>query len=104
MTGYADTDLFGPSNELTRAEFVTVPHRIVDPEAAGVDFTTAKNETGFADVEDGKFYTAAANWAVANKIITGVDVDGTCYVQADTILSRAMAAQVIANSCYNDLL
>ncbi len=104
MTGYADTDLFGLSNALTRAEFVTVLHRIVDPEAAGVDFTTVKNETGFADVEDGKFYTAAANWAVANKIITGVDVDGTCYVQADTILSRAMAAQVIANSCYNDLL
>ena len=104
MTGYADTDLFGPSNELTRAEFVTVLHRIVDPEAAGVDFTTAKNETGFADVEDGKFCTAAANWAVANKIITGVDVDGTRYIQADTILSRAMAAQVIANSCYNDLL
>ena len=101
MTGYADTDLFRPSNELTRAEFVTVLHRIVDPEAAGVDFTTAKNETGFADVEDGKFYTVAANWAVANKIIT---VDCTCYVQADTILSRAMAAQVIANSCYNDLL
>ena len=104
MTGYADTDLFRPSNELTRAEFVTMLHRIVDPEAAGVDFTTAKNETGFADVEDGKFYTVAANWAVANKIITGVDVDCTCYVQADTILSRAMAAQVIANSCYNDLL
>ena len=37
MTGYADTD------------FVTVLHRIVDPEAAGVDFTTAKNETGFAE-------------------------------------------------------
>ena len=46
MTGYADTDLFGPSNELTRTEFVTVLHRIVDPEAAGVDFTTVKNETG----------------------------------------------------------
>lgn len=86
---------------------MSVLHRIVDPEAAGVDFTTVKNETGFADVEDGKFYTAAANWAVANKIITGVDgvdVDGTRYIQADTILSRAMAAQVIANSCYNDLL
>ncbi len=53
MTGYADTDLFGPSNALTRAEFATVLHRIVDPEAAGVDFTTVKNETGFADVEDG---------------------------------------------------
>ena len=157
----------GRANELTRAEFVTVLHRIVDPEAAGVDFTTVKNETGFADGENDKFYTAAANWAADNKIITGVDcvefqpntpvdrqtmcvilfrylkaenpsvdklnsmsdadgvaewategvswalnegvisgvdVDGTRYIQADTILSRAMAAQVIANSCYNDLL
>ena len=104
MTGYADTDLFGLSNALTRAEFATVLYRIMNPDAASADFTTAKNKTGFADVEDGKFYTAAANWAVANKIITGVDVDGTRYIQADTILSRAMAAQVIANSCYNDLL
>ena len=55
MTGYADTALFGPSNALTRAEFATVLHRIVDPEAAGVDFTTVKNETGFADVEYGNY-------------------------------------------------
>lgn len=166
MTGYADTDLFGPSNELTRAEFVTVLHRIVDPEAAGVGFTTAKNETVLDGVEDGKFYTPAANWAVAEGIITGVDgkefqpntpcdrqtmcvilsrlfgaenpsmdklnsmpdaegvavwategvawalnegvisgvdVDGTRYIQADTVLSRAMAAQVVANSCYSGL-
>ena len=58
---------------LTGAQFVTVLHRIVDPEAASADFANAKNETGFADVEDGMFYTAAANWAVANKIVTGVD-------------------------------
>lgn len=53
MTGYADTDLFGPSDELTRAEFATVLYRIMNPDAASADFTTAKNKTGFADVEDG---------------------------------------------------
>ena len=142
MTGYADTDLFGPSNELTRAEFVTVLHRIVDPEATGVDFTTVKNETGFVDVEfqpntpvDRQTmcvilsrYLKAENpsmdklnsmpdadgvadwaidgvaWALNEGVISGVDVDGIRYIQADTILSRAMAAQVIANSCYNYLL
>ena len=142
MTGYADTDLFGPSNELTRAEFVTVLHRIVDPEATGVDFTTVKNETGVDGVEfqpntpvDRQTmcvilsrYLKAKNpsmdklnsmpdaegvadwaidgvaWALNEGVISGVDVDGTRYIQADTILSRAMAAQVIANSCYNDLL
>lgn len=139
MTGYADTDLFGPSNELTRAEFVTVLHRIVDPEAAGVDFTTAKNETGVEFQPNTPVdrqtmcvilsrYLKAENpsmdklnsmpdadgvadwaidgvaWALNEGVISGVGVDGTRYIQADTILSRAMAAQVIANSCYNDLL
>ena len=166
MTGYADTDLFGPSNALTRAEFATVLYRIMNPDAASADFTNVKNETGFADVEDGKFYTPAANWAVAEGIITGVDgkefqpntpcdrqtmcvilsrlfkaenpsmdklnampdaegvavwategvawalnegvisgvdVEGTRYIQAETVLSRAMAAQVVANSCYSGL-
>lgn len=109
-------------------------HRIVDPEATGVDFTTVKNETGFVDVEfqpntpvDRQTmcvilsrYLKAENpsmdklnsmpdadgvaWALNEGVISGVDVDGTRYIQADTILSRAMAAQVIANSCYNDLL
>lgn len=139
MTGYADTDLFGPSNELTRAEFVTVLHRIVDPEAAGVDFTTAKNETGVEFQPNTPVnrqtmcvilsrYLKAENpsmdklnsmpdadgvadwaidgvaWALNEGVISGVDVDGTRNIQADTILSRAMAAQVIANSCYNYLL
>lgn len=139
MTGYADTDLFGPSNELTRAEFVTVLHRIVDPEATGVDFTTVKNETGvefqpntpvdrqtmcvilsrylkaknpsmdklnsMPDAEGvAEWATEGVAWALNEGVISGVDVDGTRYIQADTILSRAMAAQVIANSCYNDLL
>lgn len=43
----------GRATKLTRAQFVTVLHRIVDPDAASADFTTAKNKTGFADVEDG---------------------------------------------------
>ena len=138
MTGYADTDLFGPSNELTRAEFVTVLHRIVDPEAAGVDFTTAKNETGvefqpntpcdrqtmcvilsrlfkaenpsmdklnaMPDAEGVAVWaTEGVAWALNEGVISGVDVEGTRYIQADTVLSRAMAAQVVANSCYSGL-
>ena len=42
-------------------------------------------------------------WALNEGVISGVDVDGIRYIQADTILSRAMAAQVVANSCYNGL-
>lgn len=167
MTGYSGTDLFGVGNSLTRAEFATVLYRIADPTgAAAVNPSTVKNATSLSDVEDGQFYTPAANWAVAEGIITGVDgkefqpntpcdrqtmcvilsrlfgaenpsmdklnampdaegvavwategvawalnegvisgvdVEGTRYIQADTVLSRAMAAQVVANSCYNGL-
>ena len=49
MTGYADTDLFGSSNALTRAEFAAVLYRIMNPDAASADFTNVKNETGFAE-------------------------------------------------------
>lgn len=164
MTGYTGTTEFGVGNTLTRAEFATVLYRIAEPEASKVDPTTVKNNTRFADVEDGQFYTAAANWAVSNEIITGVggtafepnttvdrqtmctilsrylkasspshdylnsmpdadgvaewatdgvawalnegvisgvDIDGTRYIEATTSVTREMAAQVIANSFYN---
>ena len=131
-----------------------------------VNLQTTHASKIFSDVEDGKFYTPAANWAVAEGIISGVDgkefqpntpcdrqtmcvilsrlfkaenpsmdklnampdaegvavwategvawalnegvisgvdVEGTRYIQADTVLSRAMAAQVVANSCYSGL-
>lgn len=169
MTGYTGTDLFGVGNTLTRGEFATVLYRIAEPEASKADYTTVKGTTAVAGVEDGQFYTPAANWAVANGIIkgvndtdfqpyepvtremmctilarymkadldnqstvklnalpdasevstwatasvawalnngiiNGVDIDGARYVKAATPVTREMAAQVIANASFNNML
>ena len=96
MTGYAGTDTFGVGKSLTRAEFATVLYRIADPTGAAVDPTTVKNTTKFSDVEDGQFYTAATNWAVANGVISGVDTANGKEFQPYTPVSREMVCTILA--------
>lgn len=96
MTGYAGTDTFGVGKSLTRAEFATVLYRIADPTGAAIDPTTVKNTTKFSDVEDGQFYTAAANWAVANGVISGVDTANGKEFQPNTPVSREMVCTILA--------
>ncbi len=70
--------VFGVGKTMTRAEFAVVLWRNACPdEAAEFDNdadvrANTKNETGMADVEDGAWYTAAANWAVKNGVINGI--------------------------------
>ena len=69
--GYS-SGLFGPNDTLTRAQVAVVLWRYLDPtEADAYVKEKAKNETGMTDVADAAFYTGAANWAVANGVITG---------------------------------
>ncbi len=76
MSGYAGTDEFGVGHALTRAELATILWRDANPvDAEAYDFS-AKNDTAMADVADGAFYTAAVNWAVANGVVDGVEVEG----------------------------
>ena len=102
MTGYSDTGLFGVGKTLTRGELATILWRNACPdEAAAYDPAAAKDATGIAGSADGQFYTAAANWAVANKVITGiVREDGSLdfaatedvtFEQLVTILARVGA-------------
>ena len=73
MTGYEGTSLFGVGRTLTRGELATILWRNACPdEAAAYDPASAKDETGIAGSADGQFYTAAANWAVRNGVITGI--------------------------------
>ncbi len=71
------TATFGVGKSMTRAEFATVLWRNACPEEAATFDSDAdvrantKNETGLADVEDGAWYTAAANWAVKSGVISG---------------------------------
>lgn len=64
FNGTAETT-FAPAENMTRAMFVTVLFR----------FDGAKgdsSQSAFVDVAPGEWYTAAINWAAANKIVDGV--------------------------------
>ncbi len=108
ITGYGsgpDTGKFGVGRTMTRAEFAAILWRYScpDEEAAYDEATTAatKNTTGISDVEDGQWYTAAANWAVKNGVINGKEIDGTRhfdpYGQVDFEQMIAIMANLTSN-------
>ena len=47
-------------------------------------------------MEDGQFYTPAANWAVANGVISGVETDNGKEFQPNTPVSREMVCTILA--------
>ena len=67
MNGISET-LFDPNGSATRGQVVTVLWRLAGEPAA--------RDSGFSDVPDGKYYSAAVAWASANGITTGYP-DGT---------------------------
>ena len=77
MSGYSGSTSFGPEDVMTRGQLATVLWRVACPDqAAAYDEAQAENATGMGDVEGGKYYTAAANWAVSAGVINGFEVDG----------------------------
>ena len=98
MTGYSDTGLFGVGKTLTRGELATILWRNACPEEARAYVAeNAKDETGIAGSADGKFYTAAANWAVASEAITGiVREDGSLDFAAEENVTFEQLITVLA--------
>ncbi len=76
MIGYSDSDEFGVGHALTRAELATILWRDANPADAEAYDGVAANATGMDDVADDAFYTAAVNWAAANGVADGVEVEG----------------------------
>ena len=117
ITGYTEGDKagqFGVGDTLTRAQLATILWRNACPdEYASYDPETAMDTTGIAGSADGMYYTAAANWAVKNGVITGFDrEDGTKDFAADddvsfeqlvTILSRLCATKEELSAAGSDL-
>ena len=89
LTGY-DNGLFGPSDTLTRGQAAVILYRYYGGSASKY------NRTGMPDVEDGAYYTAAANWAVANGVINGVD-GGARFAPNDP-LTREQLCTIIYNA------
>ena len=65
MDGVGDS-LFAPNSDTTRAQLVTILHRLAgEPEPGG--------DSGFSDVAAGTWYTDAVAWAAENGIVNGVN-------------------------------
>ena len=117
ITGYTDgvkAGQFGVGDVLTRAQLATILWRNACPdEYASYDPETAVDTTGISGSADGMYYTAAANWAVRNGVITGFEQpDGTFDFAADddvsfeqliTILSRLCATKEELSAAGSDL-
>lgn len=114
ITGYSGTTLFGVGDVLTRAQLATILWRNACPdEYASYDPETAKDTTGIDGSADGMYYTAAANWAVKNGVITGFDRedgskdfaadDDVSFEQLITILSRLCATKEELDAAGSDL-
>ena len=104
ITGYTDGDKagqFGVGDVLTRAQLATILWRNACPdEYASYDPETAVDTTGIDGSADGMYYTAAANWAVKNGVITGFDrEDGSKDFAADENVSFEQLVTILSRLC-----
>ena len=107
ITGYTDgvrAGQFGVGDVLTRAQLATILWRNACPdEYASYDPETAVDTTGIDGSADGMYYTAAANWAVKNGVITGFDrEDGTKDFAADDDVSFEQLITILSRLCATD--
>ena len=90
MDGVGD-NLFAPNSETTRAQLVTILHRLAgEPEPGG--------DSGFADVETGTWYTDAVAWAAQNGIVNGVS--DTEFAPGDNITREQLAVILYRYAAY----
>lgn len=82
MTGYAD-GRFGPSDNVTRGQFVTTLYRVEDQPETAFEWGI------YSDVEDGKFYSIPSIWSYRSGAMTGY-VDGRFGVH-DSITREQVA-------------
>ena len=104
ITGYTDgvkAGRFGVGDVLTRAQLATILWRNACPdEYASYDPETAVDTTGIDGSADGMYYTAAANWAVKNGVITGFDrEDGSRDFAADDDVSFEQLVTILSRLC-----
>lgn len=105
MTGYTDAagnvTGFGPDDNLSRAQAATVLYRMAQPHSTDTTdpaaISATRNASGLTDVEDGKYYTAAVNWAVKEGIITGYN--GTKLFGPNDNVTREQLATMIFRLC-----
>ena len=83
--------LFAPNSETTRAQLVTILHRLAGQPAPSGD-------SGFSDVETGTWYTDAVAWAAQNGIVNGVS--DTQFAPGDDITREQLAVILYRYATY----
>lgn len=82
MAGYGG-DLFGPNDELSRAQFCQIIYNMEDQ-------PTVTGSSAFTDVADGAWYANAVTWAAENGIVGGYG--GGLFGPEDNITREQFAA------------
>ena len=97
VQGYS-AQRFGPSDNVTREQAVTLLQRFFAPEAEG-----AGGMEGFQDAEQVHDYARTAmRWAIDNRVITGqADAAGALYLLPDNSITREQTASVIMRCMMN---
>ena len=82
MTGYSD-NLFGPANNLTRAQLCQIVYNMEGQPAA-------TGSSAFTDVADGAWYADAVTWAASQGVVDGYG--GGLFGPEDNITREQLAA------------
>lgn len=104
MSGYGDGTNFGPADDLSRAQMVTVLYRL-----AGEPDADPEDVTRFPDCDPNAFYAKALAWAFSEGVFTGMEdgsfapSDGLTREQAATALFRLAEAVGADTSARTDL-
>ena len=91
MSGYGGTYLFGPENNLLRAEMAQLLANASDVETA----PGASDATGLADLAEPAWYTASVNWAFAKGLLKGYSLPGDDLFGPEDPLTREQAMVVL---------
>lgn len=97
MTGYNGTKLFGPNDEITRAQVACVLFKMAGAPSNGAQDSyneVSGYDTGFSDVDGHKWYAQAIAWAKNAKVISGYG-DGT--FGPNDLITRQQFATMLAN-------
>ncbi len=95
VTGYTDTTLFGPNDNVTREQMATMIYRYAKDYkgykiSANGDYSTFPDADGVQE-----FAKDAMKWAVENEIITGKTIDGVLVLDPQGSANRAECATII---------
>ena len=96
VTGYDET-AFGPQDPITREQLAAILYRYAQYRGFDLSAHTKGNLRGYADAEHVSAYAVTAmDWAVGEKLITGVKGD---TLAPDGVAVRAQAATVLMRFC-----